>query len=321
MAKLVTGGSGFIGAQLVRDLVARGDDVVVFSRTSGRLRGMEESVTMVRGDLADISQVMNAVKEHRIDCIYHLGAMLSLPSEANPWASYRVNVVGSMNVLEAARLFDVSPVVFASSTAVYGLGIESPVITDNTLQRPTTIYGSGKVFIELMGRFYRKKFGVDFRSIRIPSLVGPGITTRAIGQYNSWMIQETALGRPYECYGPPDKGLPLLYFKDTSTAFCGLAGAGADRIKTVNYNVAGINRAIPPEEIEASIKKFVPDAAISYNPDPVVVQYFDTVRYEALDDTPAREEWGWKPGFDSVDAMVQDFISEVRERPALYGVS
>lgn len=321
MAKLVTGGSGFIGAQLVRDLVERGEQVVVFSRTSGRLGGVEEKVKMVRGDLGDMSQVMNAVRGQHIDCIYHLGAMLSLPSEANPWASYRVNVAGSMNVLEAARLFDVPTVVFASSTAVYGLGIDSPVITDDTLQRPTTIYGSGKVFVELLGRFYRKKFGVDFRSIRIPSLVGPGITTRAIGQYNSWMIQETALGRPYECYGPPDKGLPLLYFKDTSTAFCGLAEASADRIKTVNYNVTGINRAIPPEEIEDSIKRFIPDANISYDPDPVVVQYFDTVRYEALDDSPARQEWDWKPGYDSVDAMVRDFISEVRERPSLYGVS
>jgi len=321
MAKLVTGGSGFIGSYLVRELVRRSEEVVVFARSrGGRIRDIEDRIKIAQGDISDWSQVMNAVKENHIDCIYHLAAMLSLPSEANPWASFRVNVLGSMNILEAARLFDVNTVVFASSMATYGLGIEKPVITDTTLQRPTTMYGGGKLYVELLGKFYRKRFGVDFRSARIPSLVGPGISTRAIGQYNSWMIQDAALGRPYECYGPEDKGLPLLYFKDIAAAFCGLSEASTDGIKTVNYNIAGINRAVPPKEIELAVKKFIPAAVISYKPDPTVVEYFKTVRFEALDDAPARAEWGWKPAYDSVDAMVEDFIREVRERPGLYGL-
>jgi len=291
--------------------------VVVFGRSrGGRIADIQDSIKFAQGDISDWSQVMNAVKENHIDCIYHLAAMLSLPSETNPWASFRVNVLGSMNILEATRLFDVNTVVFSSSTATYGLGIEKPVITDTTLQRPTTMYGSGKLYIELLGKFYRKKFGVDFRSVRIPSLVGPGITTRAIGQYNSWMIQEAALARPYECYGPEDKGLPLLYFKDIAAAFCGLSETSADSIKTVNYNIAGINRTVPPKEIELAIKKFIPSAVISYKPDSTVVEYF-----EVLDDAPARAEWGWKPAYDSVAAMVEDFIREVREHPGLYGLS
>jgi len=322
MAKLVTGGSGFIGSYLVRELVKRGEEVVVFARSrGGRIRDIEDRVKIAQGDISDCSQVMNAVKENHIDCIYHLAAMLSLPSEANPWASFRVNVVGSMNILEAARVFDVKTVVFASSMATYGLGIERPVITDSTLQRPTTMYGSGKLYVELLGKFYRKRFGVDFRSVRIPSLVGPGITTRAIGQYNSWMIQNAALGRPYECYGPEDKGLPLLYFKDIAPAFCGLAEASTDGIKTVNYNIAGITRAVPPKDIELAVRRLIPDAVISYRPDPTVVEYFNTFRLEALDDAPARDEWGWKPAYDSVEAMVEDFVREVRERPGIYGLS
>ncbi|GAI37855.1 unnamed protein product, partial [marine sediment metagenome] len=139
MAKLVTGGSGFIGSYLVRELVRRGEEVVVFDWSrGGRISDIEDRIKVAQGDISDWSQVMNAVKENHVDCIYHLAAMLSLPSEANPWASFRVNVLGSMNILEAARLFDVNTVVFASSMATYGLGIEKPVITDTTLQRPTT---------------------------------------------------------------------------------------------------------------------------------------------------------------------------------------
>jgi nucleoside-diphosphate-sugar epimerase len=322
MAKLVTGGSGFIGSFVVRELVRRGEEVVVFCRSRGeRIRDVEDKIKIVQGDISDWAQVMNVVKENRVDSIYHMAAMLSLPSEVNPWASFRVNVVGSVNILEAARLFDVNTVLFASTAGTYGLGIEESVITDITLQRPTTMYGSGKVYVELLGRFYRKRFGLDFRSVRIPSLIGPGITTRALGQYNSWIIEESAMGRPYECYGPENEGVPLLYFKDLVVALWELAQKDADSIKTMNYNITGISRRVSPKEIEMSVKKYIPDAVISYNPDPAAVAYFKTLHYERIDDTPARVEWGWEPAYESVDAIVQDFIKEVKERPQLYGLA
>ncbi len=322
MAKLVTGGTGFIGACLVDQLLERGEEVVILDRV--HTNRWENALTKPRIVIADITnwpEVMNVFKDNHFDCIYHLAAMLSLPSEANPWAAFQVNVVGSMNMLEASRLFGPNKLILASTTSTYGLDIEDePKITDKTLQRPTTMYGSCKVYCEMLGRFYRKKFDTDFRSVRIPSLVGPGIKTRAIGQYNSWMIQETALGRPYECYGPPDRGLPLIYFKDTAAAFCAVADAEMSRIRTLNYNIAGVNVSVTPREIETSIRKVIPDAVITYNPDPVVVNYFATMRFDALDDTPARDEWGWQPRFNSVDAIVQDFVSEVREHAESYGI-
>jgi len=318
MAKLVTGGTGFIGTALVDQLLERGEDVVILDRApSTHWDNASHKPTIVLGDISDWPQVMNVFTQYKLDCVFHLAAMLSLPSEANPWAAFQVNVVGTRNMLEAVRLFGPNKLIMASTTATYGLDTD-PVITDTTLQRPTTMYGASKVFGELLGRFYRKKFNTDFRSVRIPSLVGPLIKTRAIGQYNSWMIEAAAQGKPYSCYGLPDRGLPLIYYKDTAAAFAVLADASPDRIKMVNYNIAGVNRSVAPQEIEASIKKFIPDAQITYDPDDVVVQYFKTLRFDALDDTPAREEWGWRPQYGTVDAIVEDFIKEVRAHPEWY---
>ena len=319
MAKLVTGGTGFIGAALVDQLLERGEEVVVLDRApTTHWDNASRKPEVILGDITDWPQVLNVFTKHKLDCVFHLAAMLSLPSEANPWAAFQVNVVGTRNMLEAVRLFGPNKLIMASTTATFGLDIENPEITDTTLQRPTTMYGSTKVFGELLGRFYRKKFGTDFRSVRIPSLVGPLIKTRAIGQYNSWMIEAAAQGKPYSCYGLPDRGLPLIYYKDTAAAFAVLADAPMENIKTLNYNIAGVNKSVPPQEIEASIKKFIPDADISYDPDDVVIQYFKTLKFDALNDSPAREEWGWKPQFGSVDAIVEDFIKEVRAHPEWY---
>ena len=321
MAKLVTGGTGFVGSCLVDELLERGEEVVVTSRhASSRWDGANRKPRIITADIANMSEVFNVFKGNNFDCVFHLAAMLSLPCEANPWAAFNTNAGGTMNVLEAARLFDVEKVVMASTRGTYGVDIESPVVTDTTLQRPVTMYGTTKVFGELLGRFYKKKFGTDFRSLRIPSIIGPGVKTRAIGQYNSWMIEEPALGRPYVCYGPPDRGIAVMYFKDAATAFAQLADASADRIKTINYNIASMNEAVAPAEIEASVKRAIPDAAITYDPDPGVMQYFAAVGFDVYDFSRACDEWDWQPKFGNIDNMVDDFIKEVRERPERYGM-
>ncbi len=319
MAKLVTGGTGFIGACLVDQLLERGDEVVVLDRLpTTHWDKASRKPKVVLADITNWPEVMNVFKNYSFDCVFHLAAMLSLPSEANPWAAHQVNVNGTFNMLEAVRLLGPNKLVMASTTGTYGLDTGTPDFTDTTLQRPTTMYGCTKVYGELLGRFYHKKFGTDFRSVRIPSLVGPGIRTRAIGQYNSWMIEHAALGRPYECYGPPDRGLPLIYYKDTAAAFAVLADASMDRIKMLNYNLAGVNKSVAPREIEAAIKRQMPGAVITYNPDPVVVTYFSTLSFDSLDDSAARKEWDWRPKYNTVDAIVEDFAKEVRVHPERY---
>ena len=182
MAALITGGAGFIGLEVVRLLLSRGEKrPLVMSRNPSpkRLGGLADEVEVMRGDLGNFSHVLEAVKKARPQVIYHLGATLSVPSEADPASALQTNAMGTFHVLEAARLFNVPQVVFASSVGTYGTDIRDDSIDDATIQRPQLFYGMTKVFGEHMGLFYRRKYGLDFRGIRYPSIIGPGVRTRA----------------------------------------------------------------------------------------------------------------------------------------------
>ena len=163
MNVLITGGTGFIGALLARTHVRRGDNVTIFdiAPNRSRIQDVASDVKIVQGNLSYASEVYNVVKDNHIDRILHLGSMLSAPSDADPWASFQVNVVGSINVLEAARYFGDATVVFPSTIATFGMDTDT-VAADNTVQHPTTMYGCGKAYCENLGRFYRAKFGLDF---------------------------------------------------------------------------------------------------------------------------------------------------------------
>ncbi|HEX78246.1 MAG TPA: NAD-dependent epimerase/dehydratase family protein [Dehalococcoidia bacterium] len=322
MAKLITGGTGFIGAELAHRLVERGEDIILFDVAPNyeRIEGIKDKAKVVPGDLKVWPEVLNVVKENNIEGIYHLGSMLSVPSEANPWASFQINVVGTMHVLEAARLFGVDRIVFASSAATYGLGT-SGVVTDETIQRPTTMYGCGKLYCELLGRFYRTRFDLDFRSVRYPSVVGPGSKTKHVSIYNAWMIEKPALGEPFQCFVTEETKIPAIYFKDAARAADLCYQAPKEKIQTVNYNVSGIAPARTAKELELAVKKFIPDARITYEPDPEVMEFYRAFRMEVFDDSKAREEWGWEPRYTDIDEVVADFIEEIRLHPKRYGLA
>ena len=324
MSKLITGGTGFLGSQLAHLLVERGEDIVLFdvNVNLNRVREIKDNVKIIQGNLAVWQEVLNVVKDSKVDGIYHLGSMLSLPSQANPWASFQANVCGTMNVLEAARLFDVERVVFTSSLASYGLGVPR-VVTDETLQRPTSFYGCGKVYSELVGRFYRTKFNLDFRTFRSPTLVGPGVKTPGVTQYISLMLENAALGKSYECYvAEKTKSAGFMYFKDSVRALDMLYRAPKENIKMINYNVSGLEKSVSAKELEDAIKKRVPDFSVTYKPDKEVVEYMK--KYEntmqVIDDTRAREEWGWKPIYKDLDSIIVDYLEEVRTRPEFFGI-
>ena len=154
MVKLITGGSGQVGAELAHILVAREEDVVIFDIVKSNLiSDIENEVLFVRGNLGIWPEVLNVVKNNGITHIYHMGAMLTSVSEDNPWASFQSNVVGTTNILEAARLFGVEQVMFTSSIGTFGV-IEGDSLSDMTLQRPGSFYGIGKLYCEGLGREY-----------------------------------------------------------------------------------------------------------------------------------------------------------------------
>lgn len=324
MSKLITGGTGFLGSQLAHLLVDRGEDIILFDIDINwnRIKGIKDKVKVVQGNLGNWAEVLHVVKENSPEGIFHLGSMLSLPSQANPRASFQANVCGTMHVLEAARLFDVEKVVFTSSVGTYGLGLPQ-VITDDTLQRPTSMYGSGKVYCELLGRFYRTKFGLDFRTFRSPTLVGPGVSTPGAVQFVSLMLEYAALDKPYECYVSEDSYFgPPMYFKDSVRVLDMLYQAPPENIKTINYNVCGLRETKAAKELEEAIRKHIPEFSLTYKPDHDVVEYL--TKYQAgqsYDDTNAREEWGWKPLYEDLESIVEDYIKEVRTRPEFFGIN
>ena len=316
MATLITGGAGFIGLEVVRLLLSRGEKrPLVMSRNPSpkRLGEVADEVEVMHGDLGNFSHVLQAVKTARPQVIYHLGATLSVPSEADPASAMHTNAMGTFHVLEAARLFDVPQVVFASSVGTYGTDIREDVIHDATIQRPQLFYGMTKVFGEHMGLFYRRKHGIDFRGIRYPSIIGPGVRTPGAVQYTSWVIEACARGRPYTIWVEPETRVAIMYIKDAALATVQLAQAPRQAITTVNYLVNGVTPTPSAGELADIVRSKISGAQIEFKPDADIQRLIrDSLR--PLDDHKARQEWGWKPGYD-LESLVDDFLLELKAHP------
>ena len=319
MSVLVTGGSGFIGAQVVRILLEKGvkrPAVFDINPSTKLLDDVADRVEVVRGDLGNFSHVLNVVKTFRPKVVYHIGGMLSVPSDADPAASFRANAMGTFHVLEAAKLFDVAQVLFSSTIATYGIDVREPIVDDYTLQRPQLFYGCTKVFSELLGQFYKRKYGLDFRGVRYPSIVGPGVKTPGIVQYNAWVIEECAKGKPYVMYVRPETRCPVMYFKDSARAIVMLGEAPVEKIKMVNYIIAGPNPAASAQELVDLVRIKVPGARIDFQVDENRQKIIDGFT-KPLDDRLARKEWGWEPGYDQ-ERIVDDFLEEIKMHPKRY---
>lgn len=314
---LVTGGLGLVGAQITRMLLDAGQDVTTFSRSSGEEKrsffaGGPGIWTHVSGSLANNEDIVDVISRTKPKTIYHIGGMLSIPSENNPRASFETNVVGMFNLLDAARSQGVEQVIFASTTGTYGLDIEhTGRIDDKTLQRPITIYGSTKVTGELLGRYFKRKYDLDFRAIRLPAVIGPGAKTKNVSIYNTWAIEYAILGKPYDIFVTPDKKCPVIYYKDAARTFLELAAAPIENIKTICYNMVGITPVPSAGQLREKILEHIPDAKIGYAPEELAMNYQSMNDHVTWDDTPARKEWGWEPRFD-FDAIIPDFKAELK---------
>jgi threonine 3-dehydrogenase len=306
---LITGGSGFIGVELAKDLLAEGHSIVIFDlKPPKTLVAAGGSISYVGGDITNFSQVLNAVRDFRPEVIIHLAAILSAPSENNPWASISVNGMGTYHILEAARLFDSKKIILTSSLAVYvNPERKIEIVTEETPQRSVLIYGVTKVFSELLGLYYHKKFGIDVRGIRLPVLIGPNVNSPGFGQYNSRLVEAAILGQPFEVTVPEDTVVPLLYVKDALRSLILLNKAPEDGLKTRIYNVGQIMPPPTALDLVNAVRKHFPEAKISFNPDPVTTEVSKNTPREIRCDE-AEKEWGWRVSY-SLDEMVKDFIT------------
>lgn len=317
MATLITGGSGFIGSCLAKLLIDEGERPVLFdiAPIQGPLTELDGRFIFERGSLAHLPVVMDCVERHAIDRIFHLGGMLSLPSENDPWGAFDANVVGTYNILEAARIRKMKQVIYGSTIATYSKDIQGDTIDDRTIQRPSSFYGITKTFGELTGRWYHRRFGLDFRGVRLPSIVGPGAKTAHMSIYNAWAIEYSIKGLPYILNCDPETRCPALYYKDAAMALKGLASADPSRIRTRVYNIAGITPPFSARELVNAIERRIPGSQLSFKPDPVIVGLLRELGALNISDECARQEWGWQLAYP-LDATVDDFIGEFETHKA-----
>ncbi|HEX77172.1 MAG TPA: NAD-dependent epimerase/dehydratase family protein [Dehalococcoidia bacterium] len=316
MAKnLITGGLGFIGCYLARQLLGRGEEVVLFDVAPGSklIEDVKDRVKIVRGDLSNWVHVLDAVKNNHIDCIYHCGAILPPFSEESPSAAFMVNVAGTFHVLEAARLMGVESVLFPITIATYGPGVP-PEVNEDAPQLPPNMYGTTKVCGERLGEYYHRRFGVNFRAVRFPPIMGPGRKGAAPSAYSCYVIEEPALGRPYTVYVDKEARIPLLYVEDAVHCLIALKNSHENRLKRRIYNIHGFSPTA--QELANAVRKHIPEAKIGFDPDPATMAIINNWP-RRLDDARAREEWGWSPRY-TLDEAVADFVAAVRANPAMY---
>jgi threonine 3-dehydrogenase len=308
MAILITGGTGFIGSNLAKEFLGRGEQVVVFDKNiTDSTFVREKKLVLVTGDITNFSEVLNVVQQNKIDTIFHMAAILSAVSEANPWASININALGTYYILEAARLFGARKVVLASSMGSYSV-TQDTIVTEDTKQKPTVIYGVTKVFSELLGLYYARKFGIDFRGIRFPQLIGPNVKTFGFGQYNPWLIEAAIKGKSFDVWTLEDTIIPLLYIKDAIKSLIMLCDAEESNLLTRVYNLGQIMPPPTAKDVVNEVKKYYPEAKINFKPDPETAIGLKTIP-RIIKGEKAEKEWGWKVTY-SLEDTVKDFIED-----------
>ncbi len=310
MTTLITGGTGFIGAEIVKMLLDRGEGPIHVAHRSGnlgRLTGVAGHRVLHQIDLSHPQSIERVGSGLAPDQLFHFGAILTGPGEQDPQALLEANATGFMRIIEAARLAGTRQMIFASSIGTYGRDLGGEPIDDLSLQRPLTAYGVTKVFGENLGAYYRSKYGLDFRGLRYPSIVGPGVTTWSVAQYTSWMIEKPALGEPFEVWTAPESVVALMYYRDAARAAIELADAPLESIRSMNYLVDGPQPTPTAGELADAVRRQIPGAEITFDTESENSRPRTSIR---IDDSAARSEWGWEPSYD-VDAMVSALIDEV----------
>ncbi|MGA2238607.1 MAG: NAD-dependent epimerase/dehydratase family protein [Candidatus Bathyarchaeia archaeon] len=309
---LVTGAVGQIGTELVQALRKKygRDCVIAAGHRTKPTREFMDSGPFEYLDVADRERLERAIVDNRIDTIYHMASILSAVGEMKPQLCYEVNMGGLYNVLEVARMHKLERLITASSIAVFGAGVPRDSTPNDTVLLPTTMYGVTKVSGELLGAYYFRKFGVDFRAVRLPGIISsetlPGGGTT---DYSVEMYYAAVQCRHYTCFVREDTVLPMMYMPDAIKSLMDLAEADGSRLKHRVFNVNSMS--FSAGELADSIRSVVPAFTCEYKPD--YRQAIADSWPRSLDDSAAREEWSWEPTFD-LPRMTKDMIEKLRPK-------
>ncbi len=310
---LVTGAVGQIGSELTLSLRERygSENVVAAGHRTQPGPALRDSGPFVTLDVTNRDQLEKTVEEYDIDVVYHLAAILSAKGEQAPQLAWKVNIEGLINVLEVGRERGLSRIFVPSSIAVFGPETPRDPAPQETVLRPITMYGVTKVTGELLGDYYVSKYGLDVRGLRYPGIIssetlpGGGTTDYAVE-----VFYEALKTEHYDFFVRADTVLPMMYMPDCIRATIELMEADFDDLKHhSDFNLAGMS--FSAEELAVEIKKHIPDFTYDFRPD--FRQEIADSWPQRIDDTAAREEWGWKPEYD-LSSMVKDMLDRLREK-------
>jgi nucleoside-diphosphate-sugar epimerase len=318
MAKvMVTGACGQIGSELVMELrrkyggesivasdATAGDSVLACGHKSKPRKDLYDSGPFEFIEVTNRKNMAAIIKDYGINTVYHLAALLSARGEKNPQLCWDVNMNGLYNLLEIAREQKLK-IFWPSSIAVFGPTTPRDNTPQETILSPTTMYGISKASGEMLCDYYCKRYGVDVRGVRYPGIIssetlpGGGTTDYAVAIY-----YEAIKHKKYTCFVREDTVLPMMYMPDCIRAILELMETDPSRLKHhSNFNLSAMS--FSAGEVAAEIKKHIPEFTCEYKPD--FRQAIADSWPRSLDDSAAREEWGWKPEYD-ISKMTEDMI-------------
>ena len=307
---LVTGAFGLVGSDLVPALQKKFGKENVFALGNKTIpEGFDGN--LVKGDVTDIASMETIIKDNGITDVYHLAGILSVGSEKDPDLAWKVNFGGLKNILDLAKTYKFK-VFWPSSIAAFGQTTPKVDTPQHTSLEPTTIYGVAKVAGELMCQYYWKRYGVDARSLRYPGLTGykapPGDGTT---EYSVHIFYGLLNEGKYSCFLKQDARLPMMYIDDAIKGTIDLMEAPPENISVrTSYNFGAIN--FTPEELVTEIKKLYPDFTCTYDPDPVKQAIAESWP-QSIDDSAAKNDWGWKPEID-LTKMTEVMIKGLKKK-------
>ncbi|MBN1223866.1 MAG: NAD-dependent epimerase/dehydratase family protein [Candidatus Aminicenantes bacterium] len=310
---MVTGAVGQIGSELTLALREKygNDNVLATGHRTQPKPALRDSGPFEFINVAKKETIEEVVKKYDIDTIYHMSAILSAVGEKNPKLCWDVNMNGTYNILEVAIEHEMTRIFIPSSIAAFGPETPLDNTPQETILRPKTMYGVTKVAAELLCDYYVKRFGLDIRGCRYPGIIsyetlpGGGTTDYAVAIYF-----EAVKNKHYTCFVKEETRLPMMYMPDCIKATLDLMEADFDKlIHHSDFNVTAMS--FSAGELAADIKKHIPEFVCEYAPD--FRQDIADSWPNSIDDTAAREEWGWEPGYD-LAAMTADMLSVLQKR-------
>lgn len=307
---LVIGSAGQIGTELVMALRQQhGAQHVVACDIKTASDEVKASGPFEQLDVLDKDRLFSLVKQYNVSEVYLLAALLSATAEQKIMPAWKLNMDGLFNVLELAREKHIKKIFWPSSIAIFGPTTPKIRTPQQTIAEPTTVYGISKLAGERWCDYYFSKFAVDVRSLRYPGLIGyksnPGGGTT---DYAVDIFHKAVNGQPFTCFLSKDTRLPMMYMPDAIDATLGIMNADYNRVKLRGgYNVAALD--FTPQELAANIQSVIPDFEITYAPD--FRQAIADSWPDSIDDSCARQDWGWNNKFD-LKAMTIDMIANLQ---------